>query len=141
MYDNPWVLQTGEPVEEIPDEFIAFVYLITNKLDGKKYIGKKMVVFTRRKKVKGKKKKIKTVKESDWRTYWGSNGELIADVIKYGEENFSRVILNFCRSKGEASYYEAKEQFDKNVLLSDEYYNSWISVKIRRSHLNVVKSS
>jgi len=68
--------------------------------------------------------------ESDWQTYWGSSEHLLADVAELGTENFSREILYFCTTRGELSYREAKEQFDREVLLTDEYYNGIINVRI-----------
>jgi hypothetical protein len=121
--------------EEFQDigEYIGFVYLITNLTNGRKYIGKKNLYFSKSRQVKGKRKRFKV--ESDWRDYYGSNKELQEEVEKLGKEVFRREILRLCISKGEASYFEAKEQFTRNVLETDEYYNVWISCKIRKSHL------
>ena len=125
-----WTYQ-GTPVEEIPDNYIGFVYLITNLTDGKKYIGKKLAKFKKtRPPLKGKKRKRKSLVESDWQTYWGSSEHLLADIKEIGPENFSREILYFCTTRGQLSYLEAKEQFDREVLLTDEYYNGIINVRI-----------
>ena len=121
----------GKPVEEIPQEFIGFVYLITNLTNGKKYIGKKLSQFKKtRPPLKGKKRKRRTLVESDWRDYWGSSDNLQADLEKLGPENFTREILYFCITRGQLSYLEAKEQFDREVLLTDEYYNGIINVRV-----------
>ena len=64
-----------------------------------------------------------------------SNEELQKDVTLYGEDKFKREILHLCKSKGECSYLEAKEQFAHKVMESDEYYNSWIMVRVRKSHI------
>jgi len=111
----------------------GFVYLITNEIDQKKYVGKKLFWSSKTKTVKKKKKRFKV--ESDWADYYGSNKELQEDVERLGADNFKREILRLCRSKGECSYYEAKLQFEKDVLTSDEYYNSWIMVKVHKNHL------
>jgi hypothetical protein len=111
----------------------GFVYLIINETNGMYYVGKKLLTKASSKMVKKKRKKIRV--ESDWRTYYGSNKELLADVEKLGEENFTRVILHWCRTKGECSYYEAKEQFQRNVLEDPRSYNQWITCKIHRTHL------
>lgn len=121
----------GDLVEEIADQYIGFVYIITNLTNNKKYIGKKLAKFKKtRPPLKGKKRKRKSLVESDWQTYWGSSEHLLADVAELGAENFSREILYFCTTRGELSYREAKEQFDREVLLTDEYYNGIINVRI-----------
>jgi hypothetical protein len=118
-------------------EYIGFVYEITNLSNNRKYIGKKNFYFSRTKQVKGKKKKFKV--ESDWLSYYGSNEELKADGALHGEGNFRRNILRLCRTKAEFGYFEAKLQFERNVLESDEYYNSWISCRIHKKHLTFLK--
>jgi hypothetical protein len=128
-----WTFESQPIDETILDDYVGFVYCITNLIDNKKYIGKKLLKFRRTKVVKGKKKKI--LVESDWKKYWGSNKNLIADVEKLGEDKFAREILKFCRSKGECNYYESKLQFERAVLETDTYYNDWIMCKIHRSHV------
>jgi hypothetical protein len=73
--------------------------------------------------------------ESDWQDYYGSNDTLKADVIKLGPENFQREILYYCKSKAECSYIEAREQFSRRVLESDDYYNGQISVRVHGNHI------
>jgi len=125
-----WTYQ-GKEVTEIPDEYEGFVYLITNLTDNRKYVGKKLAKFkTTKPPLKGKKNKRRGYKESDWRDYWGSSDKLIADVEKLGEDNFTREILYFCKSRGEMSYLEAREQFERRVLETDEYYNGIINVRV-----------
>jgi hypothetical protein len=126
----------NEPYEEI-GEYIGYVYQITNLMNNKKYIGKKNFYFSKTKQVKGKKKRIKV--ESDWKTYYGSNKELQEDVNKYGEQNFRRDILMLCKSKGEFGYYEAKLQFENNVLERDDFYNTWIMCRVHKKHLTFIK--
>lgn len=116
-----------------PKKNVGFVYLITNLVNGKKYIGKKRFFFSKTKQVKGKKKKIKA--ESDWRTYYGSNAQLLQDVKDLGEAHFTREILYLCSSLSECSYLEAHEQFKVSAILHPQYYNDWIQVKITRKHL------
>ena len=130
---RPWLYDGAEFTSEMIGDSYGFVYLITNDVDGKKYVGKKLFWSSKTKTVKKKKKRFKV--ESDWAVYFGSNKELQEDVEKLGAENFTRQILRLCRSKGECSYYEAKLQFEKDVLTSDEYYNSWIMVKVHKNHL------
>ena len=128
-----WTYQ-GKIVEEISEEYVGFVYLITNLTNNKKYIGKKLTKFKVTKKpLKGKKNKRRSTKESDWRTYWGSSPHLQEDVDKIGPERFTREILYYCTSRGELSYLEAKEQFDREGLKTDEYYNGIINVRVGSS--------
>ena len=136
-----WIYQNS-PVEVLPEDCVGFVYLITNNLSGKKYIGKKLAKFARTTyrtvKLKNgtkKKKKIRSKVDSDWLTYYGSNDELNRDVQLHGTENFTREILYYCKSKAECSYIEARTQFERKVLESDEYYNGQISCRIHQSHI------
>jgi len=120
-------------IETIPEGTVGFVYHITNLASGKRYVGKKNFYFSKTKQVKGKKKRIKV--ESDWKQYWSSSETLKADVEKLGPESFKREIKFLCKSKAEMSYFELREQIDNRVLESDEWYNDWISARIRRIHL------
>ena len=130
-----WTFQ-GEQVNELPLDCEGFVYLITNLTNNKKYIGKKLARFKVTKPpLKGRKNKRRSTKESDWRTYWGSSDYLNADVLELGEENFTREILHYCDSRGALSYLEAKEQFDREVLLTDEYYHGIINVRVGSSKI------
>lgn len=130
-----WLFENKE-VTELPVDCEAFVYLITNNDNDMKYIGKKLAKFkTTKPPLKGKKNKRRGTKESDWRTYWGSNDHLKADVVELGEDKFTREILYFCTSRGIASYLEAKEQFDREVLLTDDYYNGIINVRVGGSKI------
>lgn len=130
-----WTYQQ-KPLEEIPEGFIGFVYLITNLKSGQKYIGKKLAQFKKTKPpLKGKKLKRRTTVESDWRDYWGSSERLQADVNTLGPENFTREILYLCKSKAEMSYLEAREQFERRVLETDDYYNGIINVRVGGSNI------
>ena len=129
-YQNKW-LYKGKEFTEILPEFPNFVYLITNNTTGKRYVGKKQFTsHTTRPPLKGQKRKRKVVKASDWQTYYGSCKELQDDVVKFGVDSFTREILHLCKNKSTATYLEAKEQFSRGVLESDDYYNGWISCKI-----------
>jgi len=128
-----WQYNGTDFTEDLIGDNYGFVYQITNLTNDKKYIGKKFFYSTKTKQVKGKKKKYKA--SSDWQTYYGSSDILKQDVLQYGQENFVREILHLCHSKGMCSYLEAKEQFTKGVLESDEYYNTWIMVRVRKSHI------
>ena len=125
----------GQSFDTIPEEYEGFVYLITNTTTGRKYIGKKLAKFkTTKPPLKGKKNKRRGHKESDWQEYWGSSDALIADVNQLGPEKFTREILYFCRSRAEMSYIEAREQFDRRVLETDDYYNGIINCRVGGSN-------
>lgn len=130
-----WIYK-GDIVEEIGD-YVGFVYMITNLRTNKRYIGKKLFHFSKSKQVKGKKKKFKV--ESDWQDYYGSNEELNHHVNIFGKDQFKREVLRFCISKGEMSYFEAKYQFQYDVLESDQFYNTWIMCKVHKKHLTFLK--
>lgn len=130
-------------VKELPEECVGFVYLIANNITGRKYIGKKLAQFSKTtyktvtlKNGTKKKKRIKTKIASDWRDYYGSNDQLNEDVNKLGAENFTREILFYCKSKAECSYIEAREQFSRRVLESNDYYNGHVQVRVHKKHIN-----
>ena len=142
-----WLFE-GTEVENLPEDCVGFVYIITNKLSGRKYIGKKLAKFSKTtiKTVKLKngnkrKKKIRSKVDSDWREYYGSSPELQKDIEQLGAENFTRQILYYCKSKAECSYIEAREQFTRRVLESNDYYNGIINCRIHGSHIKDKLSS
>ncbi len=126
----------NEQFDDTPEAYQGFVYLITELDTDKKYIGKKN--FWRPKtlpKNSKRTRRIKTRVESNWRSYYGSNKEVQILVERKGSSNYKREILRLCSTKGEMSYYEAKLQFEYDVLLSDEYYNEFIGCKIHSKHI------
>jgi len=134
MWEDTW----NNPVPCCPpDGYVGFVYEITNMITGKKYIGKKLYYFSKTKQVKGKKKRYKV--ESDWKDYYGSNDELLKDVETIGEDKFRRMILHYCKTKGTMSYLELREQMERRVLESDDYYNAWVSARVRTSHIKELR--
>ena len=126
VYENPWIYE-GKPFtsDDIGD-FFGYVYLITNKSTGKKYIGRKY--FVQKRKPKGGKRRVTS--ESDWKKYYGSSPELKADISRYGKDNFSREILSLHETLGKVNYEETKQLFLNNVLMESlddgtpMYYNS-----------------
>ena len=136
-----WLYESQE-ITEIPEEYVGFVYLITNRITGKRYIGKKLSKFRKTtyrvvklKNGNKRRKKVRSKIDSDWQEYYGSNDELNRDVEQLGTENFTREILYYCKTKAECSYIEAREQFLRKVLESDEYYNGNIQVRVHGSHI------
>ena len=131
-----WYYQNKEFTSEMIGDHIGFVYIITDKSNDKKYVGKKLFKSKRRlPPLKGKTRRRTKVVESDWMDYFGSSEEVKMLVEEHGRDNFYREILHLCDTKGVMSYLEAKEQFDRNVLLDDSYYNGIIQCKIHRSHV------
>ena len=119
-----------------PEEYQGFVYQLTEIHTNKKYIGKKN--FWKPKVLpinKTRKRRVRTRIESDWKDYYGSSNEVRQLVEQHGKERFKREILKLCKTKGEMSYYEAKLQFDNNVLFRDDYYNNFIGCRIHARHL------
>lgn len=140
-----WYFQNNI-VEELPTEIVGFVYCITNLTTGRKYIGKKLARFSKTtykvvtlKNGTKKKKRIKSLIDSDWREYFGSSVELSKDVETLGKESFNREILHYCYSKAECSYIELREQIDRRVLESTDYYNGIIQVRIHKNHIKNTK--
>ena len=126
--------------DEAPKKYMGFVYLITDLTTNRKYIGKKLFWNTRKlKPLKGKTRRRTQVVESNWKNYYGSNEELQQLVENSHAQRFEREILHLCMKKGIMSYLEAREQFDRNVLLSDEYYNNFIGCKIHGKHVAGLK--
>jgi hypothetical protein len=129
-------LYEGKEYTEALSEHQGFVYRITELDSGKMYIGKKF--FWKPKTLpitKKRKRRVKTRVESDWRDYYGSSVEVKSLVEEKGATAFKREILKMCHTKGECSYYEAKLQFELDVLLDPMYYNEFIGCKIHSKHL------
>lgn len=142
IYRMSWTYR-GEPVTELPQDCAGFVYCIKNTVTGRMYIGKKLAKFkkTSFKTVKlkngnKKRRRIRSKVDSDWGTYYGSSKELLEDVARLGPDSFEREILYFCASKAECSYIEAREQFSRRVLESNEYYNGHVQVRVHKGHIN-----
>ena len=125
-----WTYQ-GNEITNMPEDVVGFVYMITNTTNGRMYIGKKLAKFKRsRPPLKGRKNKRRYKVDSDWQDYYGSSDDLTIDVKKLGKDKFKREILFYCKSKAELSYVEAREQFARKVLESNDYYNGHIRVRV-----------
>ena len=128
-----WTYNNESVTDEVIGDAYGFVYIIENLIDGRRYIGRKYLTKAAYKTVKGKRKKIR--KASDWETYWGSNKFLIEDVKNHGEDNFTRTIVRFCRNRSECSYWETHYIFALGALLSDAFYNEWVTCKISKKNI------
>jgi len=126
----------NEDFTEAPKGMEGFVYLITNITNNRKYIGKKHF-WTRQKDRKTGRRKTK---ESSWPDYWGSCDELIADVKELGEDKFLREILYLCPHKKSMSFYETMEQFKRDVIVREDYYNTNVEGKFFSSEVERIYS-
>lgn len=142
--DSPWLFNTNtlteEEIQSCISQYAGFIYLITNTLNGKKYIGKKIFTNTRRVKQKNKTRRKVKKAESDWRNYYGSSPALSADIVHFGKGNFKREIIRFCINKSEMAYFEAKEQFVRGCLESPDWYNEHIMCRVRKANLKIYSS-
>lgn len=127
-YDNPWYHNGKILTEEDVEEYVGMVYLLENTENGRFYVGKKF--FHKKKTYQVKKKKKKKTVQSDWKDYYGSSKELLEDIEKVGKNKIKRTVLHLCKSKTQCSYYEMKEQVEREVLLREDYYNGFIGGKI-----------
>jgi hypothetical protein len=125
-YTNGWYYDDKPFESDDIGDYYGFVYLIENKLNGKKYIGRKY--FWQFRTPKGKKRKVKS--ESNWKEYYGSCPELKEDIDKLGRENFSRTILSLHKTKGKTNFGETSQLFKQDVLTESldngepAFYNS-----------------
>jgi len=136
-----WLYENTQ-INQLPEDCVGFVYLITNTTTGRRYIGKKLAKFSKTtykvvklKNGNKKRKRIRSKIDSDWQQYYGSNDQLNQDLLALGADNFTRQILFYCKSKAECNYIEAREQFRHQVLESDAWYNGQIVCRIHGSHI------
>lgn len=130
-----WLYNNKDITEDDIKGYVGFVYLIENLDNNMYYIGKKSLKKT--KIYQKNKKKKRMLVESDWKDYTGSN-DLLNEHIESGNK-IRKIIIRMCRNKTEMSYYEAKEQFSRDVLLDKNSYNQWIMVRARKSNLMIDK--
>ena len=129
-----WLYKEKEFID--PLHYYGFVYIITNLLTNKKYIGRKFFTSAGYKTIAGKRKKIR--KSSGWENYWGSSKALLADIEILGSENFKREIILLCTNRSSCSYYESKKILETDAILKDEYYNDWVSMKVTSAHVKAI---
>jgi hypothetical protein len=140
LYNNKVI----EKLEDFPENTYGFIYKITNKTNGKFYIGKKQIMSQTNVKLgkkelealptqRGKKPSKKLViKESNWIGYMGSNKFLLEDIKTLGENNFTKEILIICPNKKLLTYWELAIQCKHDVLQANSY-NDNITGKYFRS--------
>ena len=125
-YENPWLYKGTTFTSDDIGNFFGFVYCITNKQSGKRYIGRKY--FKQKRKPRGGKRRVTS--ESDWKKYYGSSTELNSDRKLLGNSAFKREILSLHTRLGDVNYEETKQLFLHNVLQEaldngePAYYNS-----------------
>jgi len=135
-----WSYNGEEFTSEMIEDNLGFVYIVTDKKTKMKYIGKKGF-FSKVTKppLKGKKRKRRSFKESDWKKYCGSSEAVKLLVEENGLDHFDREILYLCKTKGELNYMELREQILREVLLKpDEYHNAFVGGKIHRAHIKAL---
>lgn len=126
-YENRPIL-TVEDLGD-PELLFGFVYKITNIITGKIYIGKKQVISKTKKKLtkaelstdKRKKTYKHVIKETNWKSYYGSSESLLADIKKFGPESFRRDIIDIACTKKYLTWSEIEQQMKHDVLRRDSY--------------------
>ena len=124
-----WTSPDGSNFIHAP-EWLGFVYLITSP-SGMRYVGKKLFWSAiRRKPLKGTKRVRLDHKESDWKSYFGSSKELLAELARTNPMDWKREILHLCTSKWSLAYMELKEQMARDVLMRDDYFNGILHIRL-----------
>ena len=127
-----WLYKNKEinEISDLPNNAFGFVYQTTHLPTNKKYIGKKSLMYNLKKKL-GKKEKAlwegkgrppvykRVLKESDWKTYYGSH----SFIKEANEKDLKREILEVAYHKKELTYLECKYQFTLGVLENRSYLN------------------
>lgn len=124
----------GEVFTDVPKGMEGFVYIITNLTNNKKYIGKKHFWTRQKDKKTGRRKTL----ESDWKNYLSSCDLLKEDIKNLGEDKFLREILHICPHKKSMSYYETMEQFKRDVIFREDYYNTNVEGKFFSSEVEKI---
>ena len=123
-------LRNGKPLKGVPKDAEGFIYMI-KFADGSYYIGKKSFWSRRSKKVAGKLRRVKTVVESDWKTYKTSSKDVKA-LLSEGKMEYKAIILHVCTSKSCTMYMEVKEMVLRGVLCDPKSHNKNILLKLFR---------
>ena len=156
MTNPSWTFQGRifNDISDFPKDTYGFIYEVTHKPTGQKYIGKKVLFFERNKRL-GKRAlealreerkakgiggrvplKQKVITESDWKEYYGSHPTIkkLVDESKDLREDFEKKILDLVPNKKLLTYYECKHLFINDVLetYSHQYINDNILGKFYR---------
>lgn len=135
-------------LEDLPEDTFGFIYKITNKIDGKFYIGKKQIMSQTNVKLgkkelealptqRGKKPSKKLViKESNWVDYMGSNKFLLEDIKNLGEKKFMKEIIIICPNKKLLTYWELATQCRYDVLQVNSYNDNLLGKFYRKDFLS-----
>ena len=149
------MLQVIGPATEVEDmindpsfdftEYYGYIYMTVHTKTGRTYIGKKAFQHTTNKKL-GKKElaeipvtrgkrptKKQVIKESDWKTYYGSANE----IKLLPKDEMKRYVIMLCKTKKQLTYCETKYLFQYNVLEDDRFINDNILGKFYRKDLEV----
>jgi hypothetical protein len=149
------MLQVIGPATEVEDmindpsfdftEYYGYIYMTVHTKTGRSYIGKKAFQHTTNKKL-GKKElaeipvtrgkrptKKQVIKESDWKTYYGSANE----IKLLPKDEMKRYVIMLCKTKKQLTYCETKYLFQYNVLEDDRFINDNILGKFYRKDLEV----
>ncbi len=131
MDSTKWTYNDVDFSSDDIGDYYGFIYRITNMVNGHDYVGRKYFRTKRKlKPLKGRKNNRHRIIETDWESYYGSSKRLLEDIEVLGKENFKREIILLCDTRGNTNYYEAKIQFDEDVLLREDNYNGIIAIKI-----------
>jgi hypothetical protein len=146
-----WLYRNKEiySLEDIPNNIFGFIYITTHIPTGKKYLGKKSLYHSTNVKLgkkeianlpitRGRTKLTKQViKESDWKSYYGSEEFIKQRIKEKKQEEFTREIIHFVENKKLLTYFECKYQFIYNVLESSEWMNSNILGKFYKKDFDI----
>lgn len=138
-----WLYEGYEFTSDDIGKAVGFVYLLTDRETGRRYIGKKLFFRTKTLpplKGKGQTRKRKVVIESDWQTYCSSNKVIQGVVAEHGLDRFKREILHVCLTRSEMTYHETRLQFEHRVLLSDDWFNDYVQCRLSGSHVRAMKT-
>lgn len=108
-YDH-WVA-----LSERPADAFGYLYGVIGPT-GRQYIGKKQLISVSSKLPKGKTRRVKSYKESDWRAYTTSSREVNEDILLYGKDRFLFFIYEWVMGKGMLTYRECQDQWAEEVM-------------------------